>query len=742
MQAKSTLSFRCPLCALLAACLSATLPADAGAQEEAGEDGPRVRAARIAGTPPELDGRLDEAVWREALPIDGLRQIEPVEGDPGTEGTEIRVAYDDVNLYVGVLARDTEPERVLARTLVRDRLLRVSSDGQPRSLQDDAVAILLDPFHDHRNGVIFATNPNGAQFDALVTDEGRAVNADWTGVWTVAARRTPEGWVAEFAIPFRTLRYPAAPGEQRWGFNVYRTVRRKNEEALWSAWRRGEGFVRVSRAGHLEGLLDLPRVRRNLELRPYVAVGAVESRTQSAGAVPESRVDAGVDAKYEVRPGLTLDATLNPDFAQAEVDDQVVNLTRFSVFLPEKRGFFLENAGIFEFGVRGSDEPPPFLLFFSRAIGIAPEGEVPVLGGIRLSGRAGRHTVGMMNVVTDGAFGRPGANHAVLRVKQDVGGRNYLGAMLTDLRSTERSNTVAGVDGSVWPTRSLNLQGFAAATRTTGPGGEGVAYRLAADYQTGRVGISAQHLAIGPGVAAEMGFVTRTDIRRTGAFTRVTARPSALGLRRVDGFWDAQYITTTRGRLQDWSYGPGVSFLWGSGENLTLYHLQSFARLDQEFGLAPSVVVPAGDYRNWDVGVVAGTSRNRPVSATSSGSYSRFYDGSLLSLGGDVLFARSSHGSVSAGYRHNRVEVPGGRFDTNLASLRLSYAVSTRLAAQTLLQYNSLSRTVSANIRFSYAYQPGSDAFLVYNEQRGSANEPWGLSHRGAVAKTTYLIRP
>ncbi|MBI4545072.1 MAG: carbohydrate binding family 9 domain-containing protein, partial [Gemmatimonadetes bacterium] len=412
---------------------------------------PSVRALRLdagGGETIRLDGVLDEAVWGRAAAARAFKQREPLQGEPASEETEVRVLYDGELLILGVLARDREPEQIVSRILQRDRVMGTDFEGKPVFMGDDGVAILLDAFHDHRNAMVFATNPNGAEFDALITDEGREFNIDWRAVWRVAARRVPEGWSAEFAIPFRTLRYPAGAGERPWGFNVFRMIRRKNEQALWSAWSRdNEGFTRVSRAGHLEGMADLPRTGLNLEVKPFALSGASQQPVEPQGLETDPRLDAGLDLKYEVRPGLVLDLTLNTDFAQVEVDNQQVNLTRFDLFFPEKRDFFLENKGIFEFGSLASPfEPPPFLLFFSRRIGISDDGEVPVLGGVRLTGRVGRQTLGLLNVVSDEAFGEPRSNFAVARIKRDVGGSNYLGAMVADRRGAGESNTGTGLD--------------------------------------------------------------------------------------------------------------------------------------------------------------------------------------------------------------------------------------------------------------------------------------------------------
>jgi hypothetical protein len=485
----------------------------------------------------QVDGLLDEPVWSLAEAASGFRQREPKEGEAATEATEVSVLYDDTNLYVGVRALDRRPRDVIARILQRDRVLQAGIDNQARWAGDDGVAILLDPFLDHRNAFLFATNPNGAEFDALVTDESASYNADWRGVWRVAARRTAQGWSAEFAIPFRSLRYPSNGGSQPWGFNVERLIRRKSEQTLWSGWSRAEGGLhRVSRAGHLVGLASLPRSRLNLEVKPYGLVGASRER-QDDGSVPrDTSASLGGDLKWEVRSGLVLDGTVNPDFAQVEADDQIVNLTRFDLFLPEKREFFLENAGVFEFGTRGFFEPPPFLLFFSRQIGIKEdEGEVPVMGGVRLSGRAGRQTVGFLGILQDQAFGDPRTSFGALRVKRDVGANGFVGAMLTDRRTREGGETDGGVDFSLWPTRRLNVTGFAALTSAAGDRERDKAYRLAAEYRTGRFFLQGQHLLVGPDAETGMGFVTRTDIRRSDAFGTWTFRPGRLSMEKRSG---------------------------------------------------------------------------------------------------------------------------------------------------------------------------------------------------------------
>ena len=733
--------------ALVLAASPHAVPAQAAPSEPAAEAG--VRAYRIAAgahAPVKLDGLLDDEVWQAAAPAAGFRQREPMEGEPATERTEFRVAYDGDALYVAVMAYDSEPDAIVARILQRDKLMAPDFfRGGLAFAGDDGVALLLDPFDDHRNGVIFATNPNGAEFEATLANEGSALNVDWRGVWEVASARIPEGWSAEFAIPWRTLRYPDAAPEQAWGINVFRIIRRKNEETLWTSWRReGEGFHRVSRAGHLTGLADLPRQGLNLETKPFVLTGASQDRDDAGVLGREGRYEMGLDVKTELRPGLVLDLTYNTDFAQVEVDDERVNLTRFDLFFPEKRDFFLENSGIFHFGVPSNPyEPPAFQMFFSRRIGIEEdEGLIPIFGGARLTGRLGGQTVGVLSLFTDDAYGLPKERFSVLRVKRDVGESNYVGAMVTDRRGGGDRNTVAGVDAQ-WVRGPLVVDAFWARTFTRGEGGDDPAYRVALDYGGDRWGAFANHVSVGADAEASAGFITREDYRKTDLFGRRRFRPGAFGLRRVDLWMGASYATTMDGRMQDYAFGPFLSPEWESGDALNLFVQGMETQLDEVFELTDSVDIPVGRYRLDQIMLLGNTSRNRMAYLDVTGNFGRFYGGTLKSLGGTLTVAPTPQISLAAGHTRNAVDVPfpHGTFTADISSLRASYSFSTKLTANVLVQYNSLDRDFSTNVRFNFIHRPGSDLFVVFTENRGDERRVWNLQDRGIVMKVTYLAR-
>jgi hypothetical protein len=726
---------------VLALVLLALAAAPAADSSPGGE--PSVAASRTRQAV-RVDGVLDEPDWAAAEVADGFRQREPTEGELASEPTEVRVLFDETTLYVGVRALDREPGKVIARILQRDRIIQSGTGDEAGWAGDDAVAVLLDPFLDRRNAFLFATNPNGAEFDALVADESRAYNADWRGVWRVAARRTPEGWSAEFAIPFRTLRYPEGDGRRPWGLNVERLIRRKSEQALWSGWSRAEGGLhRVSRAGLLTGLAGLPRSRLNLEVKPYGLVGASRER-QDDGTVPrDADASVGGDLKWEVRPGLVLDGTVNPDFAQVESDEQIVNLTRFDLFLPEKREFFLENAGVFELGTRGFFEPPPFLLFFSRQIGIKEdEGEVPVMGGVRLSGRVGRQTVGFLGILQDAAFSDPRTSFGALRVKRDVGRNGFVGAMLTDRRTRDGGETDGGVDFSLWPTRRLNVTGFAALTSAAPDGrGSDKAYRLGAEYRTGRLYVQGQHLLVGPDAETGMGFVTRTDIRRTDGFGLWTFRPHRHGIRQIEVFGGGAWITRTTGEEQDGDVFAGAGLQLESGDQLSAFASAGFTELDEAFDLADRVPVPVGHYDLRRLTLFASSSPSRPVGVSVMGRLGREWDGRVDELEVALRAAGGAHLEAGPTWTLSHAELPGGRFTAHVLGLRLGWAFSTRLVARAYVQYNSLEDKWITNLRLNFVHRPGSDVYVVFNDEQGEEGAPGRLVSRGLAVKGTWLIR-
>lgn len=691
-------------------------------------------AARIT-----LDGRVSESAWFTATPIADFRQNDPDVGAPATERTEVRVLYDSTTLYIAVAAFDSRPSEVIARILARDRLMLVHEfTGQLLFASDDGVAILIDPFRDRRNAVVFATNPNGAEFDAQITDQGREVNVAWRTVWRVAATRTDSGWSAEFEIPLRSIRHP--DDGRAWGINVYRVIRRKNEHVLWRSWSRDNaGFLKVSEAGELPGIHDLAREGVGLEIKTSAIGRAVRGDVDGR----RTPADGALDLKYEMRPGVTLDATANTDFAQADVDDVQINLTRFDLFFPEKRDFFLENAGVFEFGTRGVFEPPPWLMFFSRRIGISDSGEIPVIGGVRLTGREGRQTFGLLRMQTDAAFDQPRAAYSVGRFKRDMGSGGYVGAMYGGLGRGKREAGSVGVDFQYWPTSTTNVQGFVAqvwdsASRSALPASR--AHRLVVNREVDRWGLRLERMVFGASSDPPLGFAMRTDIQRSDATGRLTFRPLVAALRRLEIYGFASYIARTDGALQDWNVGPALDLTFDSGENVTLYRVKAFTVLDESFDLADRLTVATGRYQNSQTGVFLRTAPQRPVSLAANAQYQPFYGGTLYAVNGTLNVAIGARGAVGLTRVFNDATVPAGHLVTNVTALRLGYAFNTRATLATTVQYDALDHILSANARLVYMYRPGSELFVVLNEERerGIAR---ALQPRTALVKLTYLAR-
>jgi hypothetical protein len=734
----------------LAAAALVAVPAVAGAQDPDLTDEPALRAMELrAGEELRLDGLLDEAFWSRAIPIVDFRQREPLEGVAATERTEVRIVWNDEAMYVGVRALDSNPERVVARVMQRDQVMSGNFGGL--SFQgDDGVALVLDPFDDDRNGFVFATNPNGALFDALLTDEGGQVNVDWQAVWEVAGSRTAEGWSAEFAIPWRTLRYP---GDGRdWGLNVLRFVGRKQEEALWKSWdREGGGFERISLAGRLQGLDGLPRSRVNVEMKPFVLGGTRGVRTVPpiAGDIElppgeleySGELDAGLDLKSEVVPGLVLDLTVNTDFAQVEVDDQQVNLTRFNLFFPERRDFFLENAGIFDFGQRGFFGPPPFLMFFSRRIGIGDEGEVPIVAGGRLTGRVGGQTVGLLSVATDAAAGQGEEVFNVARVKRDVGASNYIGAMVTDRRGDGPANTLAGVDARWFVHPTAVAEAFVARSFTEGEGGDGVTWRTGLNWTTDLWGGFASLFQVDEELEAASGFVNRRNIRQASLNLRRSWRPEVLDIRKIDLRVGGDWITTTDGRFQDSQVDLSFSPNFNSGDDISVRHEWGRSQVDDAFTLADTVFVPAGEYSidGWNVRL-SGTDA-RALSGSLNIGAGDFFGGRIQRWRGELTFIPSPVFALNPGFQRNKVTLPGGDFTADITSLRLTWAPSPLITTTANIQYNGLTDQVVTNVRFNFIHRPGSDLFVVFSEDRFEDGAVWRTDDRGLVVKLTYLMR-
>jgi len=727
-----------------------------------------VRAIKLAERL-KVDGVLDEAVYTREAPFGGLIQVAPDAGAPASERSDLWITYDDRNIYLSCRCYDGSPP---AEWIVNE--LRRDTGGLRNN---EHIGILFDTFYDRRSGFAFYTNPLGARADYSIVDEGGS-NTDWNPVWTSKTGRFDGGWTVEMAIPFQSLRYRAGTN-QVWGVQIRRSVRHKNEWDYLTPVPRilagPQALNRVSAGGTLVGL-DLPETGRNIEAKPYVVSRMSTDRLRTP--VVNNRIgnEIGGDLKYGVTPNLTADLTVNTDFAQVEIDEQQVNLTRFSLFFPEKRDFFLEGRGIFDFGrggngalsaSSGSDTPQ---LFYTRRIGLDNGSVVPIDVGGRLTGKVGKYAVGLMHIGTEGdaaVRARP-TDFTVVRLKRDVLQRSSIGAMFTN-RSVATSgtgaNAVYGVDGAFLLTQALNAGAYWAQSQTTGTSGTngGAAtgndqsYQARVDYSVDRYGAKADYLAVGRDFDPQVGFRRRADFNRSFAELRFSPRPTdQTVVRKVTGTASGEYVESGAGQVETRIWRGHADVEFASSDVVALDVTSDYEFLRQSFtpSGAPTAIAP-GAYRFSDVALSYAFGAQRRASGMIRGQVGRFYDGTIrsLSIGPGGSFATSRIAilqqlAVEPSFAITSVARPSGSFTTRLARARVDYGFSPLMFASALLQYNSADRAFSTNLRFRWEYAPGSELFLVYTDERDVRNDRYatpttvrGLKNRAVVVKLNRLFR-
>ncbi|MBI4538539.1 MAG: carbohydrate binding family 9 domain-containing protein [Gemmatimonadetes bacterium] len=697
----------------------------------------QIRAVRVD-EGPVLDGVLDEAVWQTAAVIDEFIQQEPAEGAPATERTEVWVLHDERNLYVAMRAFDSLPDGVIATEMRRD------SD---RLLEEDNFQIILDTFNDSRSAYMFVTSPLGAKLDQQVFEEGEGgrrgissnINRDWDGVWHVSARRTPNGWTAEIAIPMVTLRFPDAE-TQDWGINFMRNIRRKNEQVFWAPIPKAYSLTRVSLAGSLIGLRSLSR-GRDLRIKPFLVGGG--RRVLSSGDADNSvQRDMGLDVKYGVSAGLNLDVTVNTDFAQAEVDDERAKLTRFALFFPEKREFFLENAVQFNVGTTASFDRLADL-FFSRRIGLSETGaHVPILGGARLSGKVGRHNLAVMDIQTDEAFGRPGENFLVARYSRDVFARSKVGGIFINKEATGGGhfNRTSAADMTLALHPSLTVNGFVAKTSTPGVSDGQFGGHLRAGWLNRAWNIYGEYTDLQDNFNAEVGFVPRRGIRTSKFHIERNPRPGRFGIRVLEPMVNITYTTDQDNRLLTRRIHQMLGTRLENGAYINIWYNDYFEQLDEPFAVQGDVVIAPGAYRFGEWRFSFSSDPSRRLYHSVSYSPQTFFDGTRTDIDLRLGVRATSQLATEVGYSRNAVDLPAGAFTVDIGSIRLDYAVSPNMTLRALTQYNSSSHQWSTSARFNFIYRPGSDLYIVYDEVRRDVPGLAGFRDRQLILKFTYLL--
>ena len=730
-----------------------------------------VRAVKLA-TGIRLDGVLDEPAYETVPALDDFIQQEPNEGAPVSERTEAWILFDATNIYISARLWDSAPPSAwVANEMQRDT---------PQLRENDTFWVAFDTFNDRRNGVAFYTNPLGALGDFGITNEGNP-NGDWNPVWDVRAGRFEGGWTVEMEIPFKSLRYRPGP-DPIWGIQFRRMVRRKNERSHLtpvpiSAGRRG--LFRVSDAAMLVGL-ELPPASNNLEVKPYTIGGTTTDVNTNPPTAWDG--DAGVDVKYGITQNLTADFTYNTDFAQVEVDEQQVNLTRFNLFFPEKREFFLEGRGIFEFArgggpssrssalrqiggggrsSRGSGNAPT--LFYSRRIGLQDGAVVPILGGGRVTGKVGDFDVGALSIQTgkhaagpQGSAGAASTNFTVVRLKRDILRRSAIGALFTNrsvsvMGDGPGANRVFGVDATMAFYENVSVVGYFARTQTPGVEGRDASYQGQLMYAADRYGVTAEHLVVEDNFIPEVGFLRRDNFRRSYLAGRFSPRPASLETVRQFRL-EAGYehiLTADTGILETKQSQVGFNTEFETSDRLGMTFADNYEFLVEPFEPGPGVVLPVGGYGFRDVEATYTIGAQRRLTGIVTVRGGEYFNGNIWSVGfsrGRV--ALTPELSVEPTLSENWIDTPHGAFHTRLIVSRVTYTFSPRMFFAGLIQYNSAANAVSTNLRLRWEYSPGSELFVVYTEDRDT--DPLRpdrfdrlslLRNRGFVVKVNRLFR-
>ena len=708
-----------------------------------------VRATRLT-KEIRLDGRLDEAVYQTVPPISGFIQQLPDEGALASERTDAWVFFDETSIYVSARAFDSAPPSEWVANEMRHDV------GQLR--QNDSFSLLLDTFHDRRNGVAFLVTPIAGYSEFAITNEGN-VNTDWNVVWDMRTGRFEGGWTVEIEIPFKSLRYQ--PGEtQVWGIQLRRIVRRRNEAAYLTALpisvARGNsviaGLWRVSEAATLVGL-EVPPLSIDVEIKPYGITGLRTDVNANPPTENDTDADAGLDVKYRLTQNLTADFTLNTDFAQVEVDEQQVNLTRFSLFFPEKREFFLEGRGNFDFARGGGGGGGTPTVFFSRRIGLQVGQIIPITAGGRVTGKVGPFDVGLLNIQTgdEATSGAVSTNFTVVRVKRDILRRSTIGGIFTNRSVSlvgDGSSQVYGVDGRLAFYDDFSITGYFANTQTPARNGKENSYQGRFNYTGDLYGLSYGHLVVENRFIPEVGFIPRDNFRRNSASARFSPRPESIDLIRrfvVSGRFE-HIATADRGDLETREAQLLLESEFENSDQLNFFFNDHYELLTGPFTISPGVTIPVGGYnfRNFRVSYRFGA--QRPVSGLITVRTGGFWSGdnTAVSLSNgrvEVTPQLSLEPSVS----FNWVDLPEGSFTTQLARARFTYTFTPRMFLSGLLQFSSSGNSFSTNFRFRWEYSPGSELFVVYSEDRDTdplvPDRFTALRNRGLVVKINRLFR-
>ena len=680
-----------------------------------------------------VDGVLDEPAWRTVPTIGALTQREPRTGEAPSERTDVTLLYDDDNLYVGVMSHDAEPQRVIGTQMARDAPLGA----------DDRISIVLDTYQDQRNAFYFATNPSGALVDGLVFANGQSI-LEWDAVWTVRTRRTSEGWSAEFAIPFKSLSFPA--GQTVWGFNIARHIQRKLEEDRWSGALLQTDFFQISEAGAITNLDGLTQ-GIGLDVRPFVAGSWRHGATSGgSGRASAATGQPGLDMFYNFTPSLKLTATVNTDFGETEADARQINLSRFSLLFPEKRTFFLEDAGVFSFSntqVRPGRGIPPtrseVIPFFSRQIGLLSGEEVPLDLGVKLTGKAGRTDVGVLGVRTGEIASVSDKTFLVGRVKRNILQQSYVGAIFTQgdpARSIDSRTFGADVrlaTSQFLGRSNLVFNAYGVRSANEGTSGRDGSFGVAIDYPNDLVDLEFAWRDVQQNFRPALGFVSRRNVRLLRAGGLYAPRLKAFNLQQIFvGAYLTQFTRLDNGMTESRTlYLTPIDLHFLTGDSLHAFfnpQAITYERLFTPFEIYPGVVLPAGEYRftRWRTNFMSAAKRRWQGSLIwILGDY---WSGSAHEINAALTYKIPPGFTVSVNSNQTFARLPQGDFDSSIFSAQVNYSVSPFLSFSNLIQYDNLSRNLGWQGRVRWILQPGNDLFFVFGQ--GWVQDPTDEGYR------------
>jgi len=687
----------------------------------------KIRAYKISQTI-NLDGNLTESVWLKGKQISNFTQRELNEGKLATERTKVTILFDDKNLYIGVWCYDENPGKIVAEKMKRD--FNYSTE--------DNIKIIIDTYNDKRNGYLFVTNPNGARFDALVLDNGKSVNSAWDGVWNVKTKITAKGWFAEFEIPFSTLKF-STKDNLVWGINFERNIRRKREQDLWQGWSRNYNIEQVSRAGKLIGIKGISEVTL-VELKPY-GIAGIEKK-EKTGSNFTSNI--GGDINYLITPTMKFNLSINTDFAQVESDQLQVNLTRFSLFYPEKREFFLEGQNYFGFGLGHSIRP-----FYSRQIGLAPDrSTIPIIAGVRLLGKTGNTTFGGMSIQTAKQDSVPSTNYTVLRWKQDVLRQSNIGLIGVGKFEPNRQNAVYGADflystSNIFGDKNFSVGGAFAQSYTSDANEKtGLAHRLFIDYPNDIIDFSAVWDRASADFNPETGFLRRTNYQMYNADLRIKPRPKFLPWIQKFVFkpFDFNYyIDDKTHKLQSlWTEFRPLGFTTKSGEFFESNIQRRAENLTKDFEIHNGVIIPKGEYWFTRYELQFATFKGRPVYGFLFVNWGDFYTGKRTEWFIRSTFQFNKNISIGSDFTHNYISLPQGSFTVNELGGRVDLAISPNLFGSFFGQWNDEDNKVVLNFRVNWIPTPGTNFFFVVNESFDTSDSGWHSSNTTVLTKIIW----